>query len=154
MKTFPYIGFNIKFVFWLWPSWIFIRRFFFVYKFYGIIQKLFVYHFGSIIFLVSEKKKIFICPYGLMFTLSFDGGYQQQKHINFLEDNIRNIPTKEHFHHTCCFQEEYFWNFSQSEIIIGASSHIEFLNKTKSCKMLKTTHSNYPRFDSNWSSSL
>ena len=52
-----------------------------------------------------------------------------KKNKNFFDGHIRNIHTKEQFY------RRWFLHLSQSEIIIGPSSHVEFLNEKKT--MLK-----------------
>lgn len=69
--------------------------------------------------------------------------FQSQKKTNCLDGYtcIRNIPTKELFHYTCSYGEEFKKKkLSQSESIIGLSSHFECLKEKK----IKLNVENYP----------
>ena len=56
-----------------------------------------MYHLGSIEFLVSKKKIVFIFPYGSMLKLlSYDGSHlgspiDDKKNMNHLEGHLSNI---------------------------------------------------------------
>ena len=75
------------------------------------------------------------------------------KNIKFVEDLPMIIPWQFGFNCPSGFREEAFWNFSQSEHIIGSGSHIEYPTGTKNSNFVEDHPRNIPaKFGSNWPS--
>ena len=74
-----------------------------------------------------------------------------KKNINFVEDLPMIIHLQFGFSQFISFREEDFWNFSQSEHIIGHGSHVEYPTGTKNINFVEDHPRNIPaKFGSNW----
>ena len=109
-----------------------------------------MYSLALIIFVVSEKKAFEHFPIGSNVNLcpGFPIGI---KNRNLVKDIPMIILLQFGFSQFISFREEYLWNFSQSEHIIGSCSHVKYLTGTKN--FVEDHPRNIPaKFGSNWPS--
>ena len=110
-----------------------------------------MYSLALIIFVVSEKKAFEHFPIGSNVNLC----PANCGHLGFLigikiRNLVKDIPMIIHlqfgFSQFISFREEDLWNFSQSELIIGPGSHVEYPTGTKNSDFVEV----HPKCGSNW----